>query len=204
MAPEDCKNKKDEEILELSIKSPSVFGVLVDRYQEAFLRNAYKIVRNSEEAEDIVQNAFTRIYINAGKFKKVEGASFSSWAYKILINTALTHYKKLKKMRESVEYVDFGLYDKFIGDEKDMELDTDAKLLVSKVLSNMPKNLREILEKYYLEDKSQKDIALEENVSVATIKMRVFRAKKAFRKIIEENLPPVRAGGAQAGKNLVY
>jgi DNA-directed RNA polymerase specialized sigma24 family protein len=50
-----------------------------------------------EEAEDIVQEAFTKIYINAAKFKKQEGAQFSSWGYRILINTALTTTPKKRR-----------------------------------------------------------------------------------------------------------
>ena len=70
---------------------------------------------------------------------------------------------------------------------RDIEAETDVKILVEKILPKMPKHLHSVLKKYYLEDKSQKDIAEEEKVSVATIKMRLFRAKKVFRKIIDEN-----------------
>lgn len=97
---------KDEEILALSLAQPSVFETLVDRYQNDFLRAAFKVVKSKEEAEDIVQELFTKIYLNAGKFRNVEGASFRSWAYKIVFNTSLNHYKKLKRARESIKYVE--------------------------------------------------------------------------------------------------
>src|SRR3989338_6258284 len=91
------EGKSDEEILALSVSHPSLFVLLVRAYEEPFLRKAMSIVREREEAEDIVQEAFTKIYLNAKKFKVVEGAKFSSWGSRILINPALTHYAKRKR-----------------------------------------------------------------------------------------------------------
>lgn len=179
---------KDEEILALSLERPSLFEVLVDRYKDPFLRTAQKIVKQKEEAEDIVQESFTKIYFNAKKFRKVEGASFKSWAYKILINISLTHYKKLKKERGIFERVDLSIEESFIPAENiGAETETDIKKVVSDVLETVPLHLKNVLNKYYLEDKSQKDIAQEEGVSLATIKMRLFRARQAFKKSINEN-----------------
>lgn len=173
-------NLKDEEILAMSLKAPSFFGELVDRYEDAFLRAAFKIVKNKEDAEDIVQEAFTKVYLNAGRFKQVEGASFKSWAYKIVINTSFSHYKKLKKARESVINVE--------PDESfqnKLESSVDMQILIFRVLPKMPKHLGMVLKKYYLEDKSQKDIAGEENITPTAVKMRLFRAKKMFKELIE-------------------
>lgn len=179
------KDFKDEEILALSIKTPSAFEMVISRYQDAFLRTAYKIVRQREEAEDVVQEAFTKIYLNAKKFKKVENASFKSWAYKILVNTAFNHYKKLKKNLERFEYFNEKSSRSCLAEDNALENDSqeDMKSLVSRVLTLLPEHLGVVLKKYYIEDKSQKNIANEEGVSVTTIKMRLFRAKRAFKKI---------------------
>lgn len=182
---EGLEKIRDEEILVLSLKNPSFFGIIVDRYQKPFFRAAYKIVNHSEESEDIVQEAFVKIYRYADRFKEQEGASFKSWAYKIVINIALTHYKKLKVIQKSVEYMDYILYENII--ENDAEIEIDMKLMISKILKDIPVQLRTVLKKYYLEDKSQKDIALEENISVTAVKMRLFRAKKFFKKNLSED-----------------
>ncbi|KKT91045.1 MAG: RNA polymerase sigma factor, partial [Parcubacteria group bacterium GW2011_GWC1_45_13] len=87
----------DDEILKKSLDNPSLFSVLIDKYQLPFVRKAQGIVHSKEEAEDIVQETFTKIYLNAGKFKKQPGVEFKSWAWRILVNTSLTHYRKLKK-----------------------------------------------------------------------------------------------------------
>jgi RNA polymerase sigma factor (sigma-70 family) len=189
---------KDEEILALSLEQPSVFEALVDRYQNDFLRAAFKVVKSKEEAEDIVQESFTKIYLNAGKFRNVEGASFRSWAYKIVFNTSFNHYKKLKRTREVVKNVEADFYDN-VADAKsnNFEIDADMKACVNNVLPQLPLHLQGVLKKYYLEDKSQKQIAEEEGISMASIKMRLFRAKRLFKKVVEQDL------SGKAGQNLL-
>lgn len=186
MLPEEYQNYKDEEILAISLKKPSFFGLLVDRYQKSFLRTALDIVNHREEAEDVVQEAFTKIYLNANRFEKREGKSFKSWAYKIVINTSLTHYRKIKKKNEYIRYLDDYFYQNITSNNNDdnLELSLDTKIIIEKTLIKMPKHLEDILRRYYLEDKSQKDIAQEEKVSVTTVKMRLFRARRSFKKIL--------------------
>ena len=104
------EERADEEILRRSIRQPALFEVLLTRYQDAFLRKAQSIVRNQEEAEDIVQEAFAKIYQYANRFVVQDGASFKSWGYKILMNTAFTHYQKRKRQWAGTAELDPELY----------------------------------------------------------------------------------------------
>ena len=110
---QEIEEKSDEEVLELSIEQPNLFAVLIDRYQEAFLRKAGSVIRNKEDAEDIVQETFTKIYLYAAKFQVQEGASFKSWGYKILMNTSFTHYKKRKRHLGATADLDPEFYEAF-------------------------------------------------------------------------------------------
>jgi len=182
---EKTEDASDEDILRASVSHPSLFVVLVRKYEESFLRKALSIVRQREEAEDIVQEAFAKIYMHAAKFRQQEGASFSSWAYRILINTALTHYVKRKK--ESGRQVEL--------DEEIWALIPDRNLRqfekkeiadeVASVLVKLPESLAKALGMFFLEGKTQEEIAREEGLSVGAIKTRVHRAKKEFRRVYE-------------------
>lgn len=177
----------DEEILRFSLKEPAVFQLLVDRYEDPLLRAAMRIVRNREEAQDIVQESFVKMYKNADRFEKLEGIGFKSWAYKITINTAITHYRKLKRGEFLAE--DPTLFEEPEGEPGDIRfsLAADAKAAVASVLEKMPMHLRSVLARYYLEDKAYKTIAQEENISISTLKMRLFRAKKVFKKVSKDH-----------------
>jgi RNA polymerase sigma-70 factor (ECF subfamily) len=180
---EEGNELSDEEILKASLRHPSVFAKLVDKYEAAFLRKAMSIVHNKEEAEDIVQEAFAKIYMYAPKFKPVEGATFSSWGYRIVVNTSLTHYMKRKKegsVRADLEPEIMELLpDKNLRQFEKHELSDE----VASILTRMPEPLARALSGFLLEEKSQEEIAEEEGVSVGAIKTRVHRAKREFKKI---------------------
>ena len=94
---DSIKGLTDEAILERVQREPWLFTALLERYQNAFLRKVKTIIFNEQDAEEVVQDAFTKIYMNAHRFEVREGAKFSSWAYTILVNTALTRYQKCVK-----------------------------------------------------------------------------------------------------------
>jgi len=180
------KELKDEEILLLSLDDPTYFTILVDKYQAPFLRKALGIVRNREEAEDIVQETLVKVYRYGHKFKKEEGIEFKSWAYKILMNTAFTHYQKVKKVGTNVEYLDPLLYEDTLEEVNDLPGAHDSKKIVQAVVNKMPEHLGRVLKLYYLEDKSYADICKIEDISIPTLKMRLFRAKRLFKKLSAE------------------
>ncbi len=173
----------DEEILSLSVEKPSAFAVLVDRYQTAFSRRARKIV-GEEISADAVQDTFVKIYLNAKKFKKVEGASFKSWAYKILTNTCLTYAVKAGKERKVVMNLEPEIAENF----PDLTSRWQEKLInkneVVSVLARMSGLLRETLEDYFLKEKNQQEIALERGISVGVVRTRLHRAKKKFQEFL--------------------
>ncbi|MDE2000944.1 MAG: RNA polymerase sigma factor [Patescibacteria group bacterium] len=178
---------KDEEVLRKAMEDPSYFSLLVDRYEDAFLRKAMGVVHNREESEDIVQETFTKIYRYAGNFKKQKGIEFKSWAYKILMNTSFTHYQKLKKSNANTEYLDPVLYeDKPEEGGQDFAVMHDARQAVNEVITQMPEYFARVLKLYYLEDKSYADICKTEKISLPTLKMRLFRAKRLFEKLSAE------------------
>ena len=173
----------DEELLQASLANPDLFSLLIDRYQEAFFRAAYSVVRQKEEAEDILQEAFTNIYLNGGKFKKQEHASFKSWGYRIVINTAISHYRKLKRIYERSAPLDPEIYENLAGTE-DLEKDAETRMFTQELLKELPDDLRRIVEAHYLEGKPYKTIAADEHLPLSTLKMRLFRAKKILKQFI--------------------
>ena len=120
---------KDEEILAASLEKPAIFKILVDKYQEAFIRKALGILRQQEEAEDVVQETFVKIYLHGKKFKKMDGIEFKSWAYKILVNTAISRYRKISKkwQAESADPLDLELAEERNLSTEDIVLESEAK-----------------------------------------------------------------------------
>jgi len=175
----------DEKVLSLSLKKPSMFALLVDRYQEAFLRKAESIVRSREEAEDIVQETFTKIYFNARRFKPVEGATFKSWAYKILINTTFSHYQKLKRKGAVSLELEPEFYES-LADPADHSHEESMRDYVASFLAKIPAQLARPLRLHFIDEYSQKEIAEMEGTTVSAVKTKIYRAKREFQKLLDE------------------
>ena len=180
---DNISEKSDEEILVLSLSHPHVFEVILDRYQEALLRKAESILRSREDAEDIVQEAFAKIYLNAHKFEVQAGASFKSWAYKILVNTAFTRYQKMKRERGARLSLDPEIYETLRDTtSRQFEKQEVSEYIIS-ILSRIPEHLSRVLYLHVIEGRPQEEVARIEDISVGAVKTRVHRAKKAFKKI---------------------
>ncbi|MEZ4103752.1 MAG: RNA polymerase sigma factor [Candidatus Paceibacterota bacterium] len=171
----------DEAILERSQSEPWLFAVLLDRYETAFLRKAMSIIHNKDDAEEVVQDTFTKIYVNATSFSPQEGAKFSSWAYKILMNTAFTRYQKLLKEGQRFASLD-PEFEQFISEKTDTQNKVEKRDGIERILSRLPEHFVLVLRLHYLERWSHADIANHTNESVGTIKVRIHRAKNAFRR----------------------
>ncbi len=182
----DMRNKRDEDVLQASFKYPYLFELIVERYEEAFLRKAKSIIFDEEAALDIVQDTFVKIYLYGRKFKPVEGARFSSWAYKVLINVCFQWYKKKKREKEFFSILDEELAAVLPHDNREevsQKLDRDY---LESMFSRLPETFARVLRLYVAEGKEYGEIAKVEGVSEGAIKTRMHRARDEMRKISKD------------------
>ncbi|HEY0964486.1 MAG TPA: RNA polymerase sigma factor [Candidatus Paceibacterota bacterium] len=172
---------EDEQIIAVVKNQPWLFSLIVERYEAPFMRKAQNIVRNPLDAEEVVQDAFTKIYVHADKYEPQSGAKFSSWAYRILMNTAFTRYQKLIKEGQRVQNID-PEFEQFIGEQKEHSGFAEKRDGIERILDRLPPHLSYVLRLHYLERWSHQDIANETGENVGTIKARIHRAKAAFKK----------------------
>lgn len=156
-----------------------MFGLLVDRYQEAFLRKASYILHSSDAAEDAVQDTFLKIYKYGPKFALRKGASFNSWAYKILTNTCYSYASRQSLDSRRLKSMD--LSDLDLAGARDNSLSHDQVSFVESVLSRLPSHLARLLSLYFFEDKSYEEIAIQEDLSLSAVRSGLHRAKKQFK-----------------------
>lgn len=178
---DDRTQLTDEEILRRSLNEPWLFAFLVDRYEAAFLRKARGILRDGRDVEEVVLDTFTKIYVNAHTFTPQSGAQFSSWAYRILLNTAFTRYQKLVKEGQRFVVLD-PEFEQFIGAATEHSGFAEKRDAIERILARLPGHFAYVLRLHYLERWSHEDIARETKENVGTIKARIHRAKAAFRK----------------------
>lgn len=181
---EELKDASDEAVLSVVRQHPDALRILIRRYEAPFLRKAKGILYVQEDAEEVVQDTFTRVYIYADRFQPQEGASFSSWAYSILTRLAFTRYQKLKKLRGASADLDPEAYER-IADETHFMEDLTMRDEVLAALAKIPERMARVLRLQFIEGKSQDEIAAMDGESVSAVKTRVHRAKKLFRATFE-------------------
>jgi len=183
---EDADVLGDAEILSRVRTEPELFAVLVRRYEAALLRRARTILKSPEDAEEVVQDAFTKMYLYANKYQPQEGATFSSWAYTILNRVAYTKYK--------VKSIERGKRAELLPEHYEALPDSRAEFLedlslrseVVAALAKLPETAAHILRLQFIEGKTQEEIADSENLSIPAVKTRVHRAKKLFKEAYDK------------------
>lgn len=183
---EDLGALADVEILRRSQKEPALFAVLVRRFEAPLLRRARAILRSPEDAEEAVQDAFTKMYLYADRYQAQEGATFSSWAYTILNRVAYTKYRAKLAERNTRAELEPEHYESLPDAKAEFLEDLSIRNEVLMALSKLPETAAHILRLQFIEGKTQEEIARSEGLSVPAIKTRVHRAKKLFKKTYDE------------------
>jgi RNA polymerase sigma-70 factor (ECF subfamily) len=89
--------KDDNELLALIQQGDrQAFGALVERHTERFYRLAYRYLQNKEAAEDIVQDAFLKLWEHPGLWQPERNTKFTTWFYRIVVNLCLDARKRKK------------------------------------------------------------------------------------------------------------
>lgn len=163
----------------------SAFEQLVIRHQELVFSLAYKLTGNREMANDVAQEAFIRAWKAIEKFRG--DSTFSTWIYRITVNTAWTLRKKAKK--HNTLNIDDTYEPIVIDEKKDPEMvviNSDLSSVLSKALNNLPVEQRIIVELKNIEGRSHKEIADYLDISVTAAKVRLHRAHQKLRQILED------------------
>src|SRR3990167_8299813 len=183
---DDVNALSDGEVLARSHKEPELFAILVRRYEAALLRRARKILSSPEDAEEAVQDAFTKMYLYADKYHAQEGASFSSWAYTILNRVAYTKYVARRKEGGQRAELEPEHYESLPDARAEFIEDLSIRNEVLAALAKLPETAAKILRMQFIEGKTQEEIAESENLSIPAVKTRVHRAKKLFKQSYDE------------------
>lgn len=183
----------DARLLAAAMSGHSVaFGELFNRYKRRIFHLAQRIMRNHEDAEDVVQEAFQLAFVHLHDFKG--GSRFSTWLSRIAINVALMKLrKKSRKAETSIdehsesEDMSFrnAVTDSALNPEQDCLREERARML-REALAELRPNARRVLEQYELEGRSMKEIAEGLGISVAAVKARIFHARPKMRHELDQ------------------
>lgn len=154
---------------------------LYQLYAKAMFNVCYRMMNNREEAEDMLQEAFTQAFLKLESFRYE--SNFGSWLKRIVINTCLNSINKKKLELSYVETI----YDKDIQQEEEEE--NDAQLTVagiSRAMELLPEGSRMVFSLYLFEGYDHVEIAQIMNITESTSKSQFMRAKRRVIEILKE------------------
>jgi len=172
-------------------RDEEAFNLLVSRYQERSYRLAWSILRNAEDARDVSQEAFIRLYETAGSFRG--RSKFSTWFYRILVNLCLDHKRKHKWwqlwVRDDDDDRSETILDRQpapVSDPVDkLSREETLKALGSAVDRLAPRQRAAVLLRVQ-EDMATYDIARVLKCSEATVRVHLHRALATLKKTVEK------------------
>ncbi len=161
------------------------FACLIDRYSERVYALIVKVVRNREDAEELAQDVFMKVFKHLSSFKG--DSSLATWIYRIAYNTAISETRKKKQELLAVE-------DTLISNASEEDVAnawglTDSSEQVEQLeraLEQLSADDRFLILLFYMEEKTIEEIALISGLTQTNVKTRLFRIRKRLYTILKE------------------
>ncbi len=176
------RSKTDAELVRLALHSQADFRYLIEKYEKPLFRYIRRISNFSvEDAEDILQEVFIKVYRNLNDFDM--DLKFSSWIYRITRNQVISEYRKKKARPQTYQSeISEEILEKMRGDfdaEKEIEINLNNDF-INKILSQMDLKYREVLILRYFEEMEYREISDVLKKPEGTVGALLNRAKKNF------------------------
>ncbi|MDD5290768.1 MAG: RNA polymerase sigma factor [Patescibacteria group bacterium] len=181
------REKTDEELVSLALADQDNFLYLMRRYEGKLLAYILRISSFShDEAEDILQEVFIKIYENLNDFDT--SLKFSSWAYRITHNQVISHYRKAKVRPQNLP---MDINDKILANlSSDLDIEKRVEIsylrkAIENVLANLDIKYREVLVLKFLEERSYQEISDILKKPMGTVATLINRAKREFKEELD-------------------
>lgn len=137
---------------------------IYEEYRDKVFSYVRGKVNNYQDAEDLCEDVFVKVHKNLEKYDESK-ASVSTWIYHIAYNTVVDYYRTHKDSYELLDNYEY-------LDDSDEQLDSESLEILSKVLNELPQDLKDIIVLRYYEDLTLKDISERMHMSYGVTKLR--------------------------------
>ncbi len=159
---------------------PQAFGALVDRYQTRLLNFVHRTIADRERAEDLVQEAFLRVFRHLHRFDRTK--KFSTWIYTIASNLAKNELRGRRRQPVVLEQP-FDV-EAARGRPEDLFRQRVVAEAVARCVTRLPEALREVFVLREMEGKTYRELGEITGCNVGTVKSRLSRARSSFARLI--------------------
>lgn len=180
----------DQKLIKAIINgNTKAYAQVVDCYKDLVYTLAFRMLKQREEAEEVAQDTFIKVFKSLHKFKGE--SKFSTWIYKVAYNTCLDRIKKNKKHQNDIVIDDY-VFNKLdtIDNALDNMIKDEKSKLIKACVAKLPEDSSALLTLFYFEELSLVEIAKIMNIEANTVKVKLFRARKKLAVILEQYWQP--------------
>lgn len=174
----DYSKLDDYEVIKSCLEGDKdCFSVLVERYKNLVYSVILRMTNNSEEANDLAQEVFIKVYKNLDKY--YPSFKFSTWIIRITTNHVIDYRRKKRAETVPIEDMEFGLTTGSTPEDEVLKKETNVTL--ERLILKLPNMYRIPIVLYHMEGLSYQEIADSMNISLSKVKNRIFRGRKMLR-----------------------
>jgi RNA polymerase sigma-70 factor (ECF subfamily) len=173
----------DRDLLErIRTGEQRAFVVLIDRYKARIYHTTLRILGNREDAEEAAQDTFVRAFRGLENFR--EDSTFSTWIYRICVNTCLNRLESRKRFKAQdidntpIEELPFMESPESSFGEEDLQ----RRIFAS--MEKLPEKYRTVLVLYHIQHLTYQEIAEIMQMSMGSVKTHLFRARALLRELV--------------------
>ncbi len=178
----------DTEIIEKVIRGDkSAYVALVSRYQNYVFSLTLRIVKNREDAEEVAQDVFIKAFRSLADFKGT--SKFSTWLYTIAYTTSLSFLRKRKLSTCSID--NENIFEIVINQNSEQASNLieqkSRSSMVNKAINCLNPDDALVISLFYKAEQSLDEIGQVMNLNPNTVKLRLYRARKKLKQVMETN-----------------
>jgi RNA polymerase sigma-70 factor (ECF subfamily) len=188
----------DSELIERCLrKDNAAWEQIVARFRRKVFHIAYKFTGKHDQAEDLSQEIFLKVFKSLEKFHR--DADFSTWLSSVARNYCIDHYRASKREREVVveDLVAFDLAPASFGNPHRALEDLDRRSFLRRGLDLLPDKLREAVVLRDLQGLSYQEMAARLSLPEGTVKSRINRGREELTRLLLRAQQPRAAGAAR-------
>ena len=175
----------DEKIRETCQADPERgFRMLVEKYQRSIYWHIRRMVVSHEDAEDVLQETFIRIFKYLNEFRA--DSSLSTWIYRIATNECYRFLDKKKEILVSTEEIQADLMNKLMTSEY-VDYDNEMEVKFQQAILTLPEKQRLVFNLRYYDELSYEEICQITDTKVDTLKANYHFAKEKIKKYMINN-----------------
>lgn len=173
----------------LSEGSEDALYKLVRRYEKQVFNLCYRVIRNREEAEEAAQDVFLKAFSQLNQLD--DPAKFRAWLMRIAYHRAIDYARLVKKRLVELDEAGWAnIEDEYRPDPEDKYRQKERKERIEEVLVLLPPVENALMNLYYLEEMSVKEVAELTELSESNVKVKLMRTRQLVKSLLKKNLGP--------------